>query len=1412
MSSDVKYYSLTHPQKGIWYTEKLYPGTSIGIVAATIKIKHEIDLEIFEKALNLFLLNNDSMRLRFAEIDGEPCQYVSGYQFYRLEAIEFPDSEKLYRWDAVQTQTPFPSLDSDLFYFAFVRTDDGTSGLYFKIHHLIGDAWSSVLLVNELFKYYGGLLKGIENVEPETCSYLDYIDGEKVYERSGRFASDREFWNGKFENIPELTVLKLLKREETSLRSKRRTFVLPKRLSAKLRQCCQENKTSIIAFIMSSVAIYINRVTGREEVVFGTPILNRSNAKDKNTLGMFVSTVPVRIKVDESLDYLTYSGYILKEWMSVLKHQKYPYNLLLKDIREKDRGVEKLYDIIVSYQNAKLIKENPGSYEARWHPNGYQLESLCIHVNDREDDGNIIFDYDYLSDLFYSKEIEFIHDHISRLLWHALDNPFRRLPEIEMVSEREKYRILHEFSGRTLEYDRGKVLQALFEEQAAANAGRAALVFEEESMTYGGLNERANRLAGFLRKAGAARNAVVGLRVNRSFEMIVGMLGILKAGGAYLPIVPELPRDRAEYMLADSGCKLLLANTGIAGDCFPGVKTIDILSDEIEEEDGANPVNINSPEDLAYVIYTSGSTGSPKGAMIEHRSVNNLIRATMEEIDYRSRKVLAITTMSFDVSVLETVLPLAAGGTVIIASEEEQRDNRLLAKSILKNHADILHITPSRLQLFMDDATVPGSIKSLTELIIGGEVPSQELLQYLAGMEKTRVYNVYGPTEATVQATLKRVGSENPFNIGRPLGNVKIYILDKHSNIAPIGISGEICIGGEGLARGYAGKAGMNAGKFIASPFDPNERLYRTGDLGRWFSEGDIEFLGRIDNQIKINGYRIQLEEIENALIKAEGIKEAAVLVRSRDGRKCLCAFIVPDAKISLMNIKDCLAKKLPYYMIPSYFVRIDRMPLNPNGKVDKKALELIDGGMETGNKHVRPRNRMERILAECWQKVLGIKRVGIDDNFFTLGADSMAVIRVQSLVFRYGWEASTQDFYKYPSIRRLAEVLDGRNGEKAEDGGAYTPEISNGSIRSRYFGGRIESVLITGATGFLGVHLLDEIHTRTDARIYCLVRGEDQAAVEEKLYGVLDFYFDGKYSKSRNAGRIVAVRGDVSLENFGIPEAQYESLSSEVDAIIHSAAVVKHFGEYEEFDAVNIKGTKEAVAMAERHGKLLFHISTASVLWFMNDLQELSQELSSNVYLKSKLEAEHIVTEGIRSGLSACIIRVGNLTGRYMDGMFQINIEKNAFYNRLKSYIEIGAVPDSKIKSLLELTPVDYCCRAIFDIIYKRRETGKVYNIYNGKYISMEDFVVMINSLGFDIKVLKNDLFNTYINNLLKRSANYPKLDGIINEIGSQSDMTAYMGVYPVREDKQFYWPDIDREYILKIVGHMKKVNYLTS
>ena len=1030
MSEKQQHYALTHPQQRIWYTEKLHPGTGMWNNAGTLKIKGKLDYALLERAVNVFLRDNESARLRLGLEGGVPYQYVADYQYCKIDCLDFTDRgvKNLYKWDAMQTQAPMPLIDSNLYYFAMIKLNEQEGWLYVKFHHIISDGLAIIDFGNQVMENYQSLLGGKEGSEFKLRSYLEYIRDEQEYLKSKRFEYDQQYWLKRFNELPEPTVIKQKKTNYFSTKAERKAYVMPAKLSSQIRSFCNAAGISPFSLFLSALAIHINRITGKKDIIIGAPVANRTSLHAKGTFGMFVSTVPIRIEIMDELPFIEFAQVASNQWFSALKHQKYPYDLLMQELRKQHKGLDSLYDVTLSYQIGNFQKNTEQfTYEGRWHFSGYQANSLSIHVNDRENNGKFIVDYDHQTPFFSEKEIEYFHFHMTNILSDIIEHQDKPLFMLELMSGEERDRIIERFNDTDMAFPQGETLVDLWNKRIACTPKEAvAIVCGGQPVTYGELEERSTALAAHLKKHGVKADSIVGLFVNRTTDYCVSLLAILKAGGAFLPLDAELPQDRIAYMLTDSRVKAVLVSPELEHRC-QGFNLLTIKTDTIEicEE---QLVSDCTPSSLAYVIYTSGSTGQPKGVQIEHRSIVHFVYSLNKIWEFaQGAKLLCAASISFDISVMEVLLAFMNGATLVLAQEHEVNIPKNMARLIKAEGVNMMVVTPGRMELLLSDIHGAECLRDFREIGLGGDVLSEKLLEKVQGCTRARITNFYGPTEITVCATCMNVTKSRVPSIGRPMPNVKTYILDKHRNPVPIGVPGELYIGGFGLSRGYINKPGLTAEKFVDSPFIPGQKLYRTGDLARWYPLGEIEFLGRIDKQVKIRGYRIEPGEIENFLMQVPGVTACAVTDRTdASGRRFLCAYLCGDPP-KRSKVRAELMRNLPAYMIPSCFVKIDSLPYNSSGKVDRDSLpEPGEDIMALKEDFAAPETATEQILADIWSDVLKMGRIGRDDSFFDIGGDSLTIVSVMVKVTQeFHVDISLEEVYRCPRLADLAALID---------------------------------------------------------------------------------------------------------------------------------------------------------------------------------------------------------------------------------------------------------------------------------------------------------------------------------------------------------------------------------------------------
>ncbi|KAA9008679.1 amino acid adenylation domain-containing protein [Paenibacillus spiritus] len=1032
-------YSLSHSQKRFWYTDKIYPGTGVGNVILESHLKERVDLHQFEQALNQTVMQNDALRLKVEERDGTLVQYVSDFEPVKLEVLHFSGKKELREWIRHEAGKPLPLERSILHSFTMAVVNE--SHIFVpKIHHSICDGWGLSLLLNQTYEHYSRLRKGQSLSDTPKPSYTDFIRSEEKYKDSARFRKNRDFWREKFATLPEPLELSPKRPALSDISSEVGRHYLNEEVYKRLLDFCAEHHFSPFRVLLSVWFIYFYRTTGKEDIVLGVLFHNRSSAAEKQTIGTYLSTTPLRLQVEGSFSLVDLIQSVEEEQNQIIRNQKYPLDLLMEDIRETHPTVQMsdLFRVLISYQSFEFSTQYVDQYEMSF--TGSELDDLSIHFSDREHSGQLKVDINYRTNLFTENEIRRMFEGFLQLLTEALKNPTLTISKLNMLSHRERS-MLKAFNATGVDYRQEATVLQLFEEQARRTPGRIAAVFKDTDVTYAELNQRADRLAALLAAEGVREGGIVGLLVQRSLDMLVCILAVWKAGGAYLPLDPGYPPERIQYILQDSGTDLLLAQSGqpdrISGYSGRMLKVDHLPSGHWEKA----PCMEHSPSQLAYLIYTSGSTGNPKGVMIEHRSLHNFIRAMLDRIAFdESKTMLSLTTVSFDIFILENIVPLIAGMKVVIADEQAQVDPSLLADLITREQVDMLQITPSRLRLLLDHREHAVSISRLSEIMIGGEALTEQMLAQVQRLTQAKIYNMYGPTETTVWSAIADVTGCKKVTIGQPIHNTQIHILDDYGNRMAVGAVGEIGISGDGLARGYWNRPELTQQKFISCSWEEGEqesdlyrtRVYRTGDLGRISRDGELECLGRTDNQVKIRGFRVELGEIENTLRRMPQIKECAVICgEHQPGKPMLIAYFVPEGEGTVPDLRAYLAEHLPEYMIPGQYYALDSFPLTPNGKLDRNSLPSV-GELEPleTSVYVAPMNEIEEKLVSAWQEVLGTSRIGIHDNFFELGGNSLLLIRLHEKLSGLfpGSALRVVDLFDQPTVSKIANFIKNAN------------------------------------------------------------------------------------------------------------------------------------------------------------------------------------------------------------------------------------------------------------------------------------------------------------------------------------------------------------------------------------------------
>ncbi|MEC0210153.1 amino acid adenylation domain-containing protein [Paenibacillus ehimensis] len=1043
------HYPLSSAQKRLYVLQQFENGEISYNMPGVMLLEGALDRERFEKAFRGLIRRHETLRTGFELVDGEPFQRV------------YPESEVDFAVDYAEcsggeTDTlerirrfvrPFDLRQPPLLRVGLVRLDQDEPGtkpepeperhlLLFDMHHIVSDALSMSILINEFGRLYAG-----EKLPPLRIHYKDYAAWQQAELTGQRMSRLEAYWLNVFQG--ELPVLDMptdyIRPPVRRFEGGAVTFGIGQPESGRLRQIAAQTGSTLYMVLLAAYTTLLHKYTGQEDIVVGTPIAGRPHADLEPMIGMFVNTLALRSYPSGDKTFLDYLKEIREHALKAYEHQDYPFEELVEKLNVKrDRSRSPLFDTMFALENAEQGDLSIEGLTVGPYPSGHDAVKFDLALHAAEVGDELECSLRYASSLYKRETIERMANHFVRLVEAIADSPQAQLAELEMITAAEIVQIRETFNAAAWDrYPRNKTLYAAFEEQAERSKDRVAVVFEGAQLTYGELNERANRMARVLRAHGVTADQPVAMLVERSLEMIVGMLAVLKAGGAYVPIDPRYPEDRIRFVLEDSGASLLLTQArwadkaGFAGQVL---KLDDAALYAGPPENGLNLEPVSTASHLAYLIYTSGTTGKPKGVMIEQRSVVNFTFSLFEPIyaahpEYRNMAQLA--PYVFDMSVKPIYGALLLGLTLHIVPEETRLDGGKLL-GFFRDHAiDVTDATPTFLSILVQSAQA-GEDVGVKHFIVGGEALTTKMVQsvWTTFGEQVKITNVYGPTECTVDSTIYEVEQEraaalaDTVPIGRPMPNQSVWILDARQRLLPVGVAGEIHIGGAGVARGYHRRPELTAEKFVPNPYasGSGERMYKTGDLARWLPDGTIEYLGRIDHQVKIRGYRIELGEVEAQLRKMEAVQEAVVTAREDEaGQKQLCAYVVADRELATGEFRKALSQTLPEYMIPLYFVQLPQLPLTPNGKVDRKALPVPRKGKTSETDYVAPRTAVEQALASAWQAVLGIKKVGVNDSFFALGGDSIKAIQVAAKLHQAGYKMEMRHLFANPAIAELS-------------------------------------------------------------------------------------------------------------------------------------------------------------------------------------------------------------------------------------------------------------------------------------------------------------------------------------------------------------------------------------------------------
>ena len=1429
-----EFYKISSAQKRIYFASKIAGNNSILYnVPGGVIIDGNIDLNKLEKCINTIINRHESLRTYFELNDTEVVQKIIDKYEFKLDILENVDFKNL---DSLFNEfvKPFDLATAPLFRVKAILFTNGKSAIFIDMHHIISDGTSLSIFTDELSKLYNG--ESLENLD---ITYKDFAEYENEMITSDYYKMAEEYWLNRFKD--ELPVLNLPTNYSRPANKTYQGFkiysCIDELTTKKLEELANTLSVTPYMFLIACYYILLYRYTSQEDIVVGSPIVGRDMSQTYNLIGMFVNTLALRNKIDSQSSFKDFLYTIKENLLDAYKYQTYPFDELVNKLNiSRDNSRNPLFDTMFTYQNNGYKKLEFNGLNTSYYIPDTNISKFDLSVEAVPTDNKINLSFEYATDLFSKDFITQISSHYINILHEVLENLETKISDIQMISNEEKDKILYEFNNTKVDYPRDKTIVDLFEKQVEKTPNNIAVVFENQKLTYKELNEKANSLANYLLEAGVHNEEIVGIFLDKSLESIISILSILKCGCGYMPIDVDYPTDRISYMIANSNARYILTNLSLKQKLndISNINCIDLYDSKIYKKSYSNVHLESNYNNIAYVMYTSGSTGTPKGVMVTNRNVVRLIKNTNYIRFDENEKILQTGSIVFDACTFEIWGALLNGLELYIIKKQVLLDPNLLKQYIINNKITILWITAPLLnQLSEQD---PKIFETAKILLTGGDVLS---VKHINAVKKAcpnlLIINGYGPTENTTFSTCYTINKyyTKSIPIGFPIANSTCYIVSKDSKLQPINVPGELYVGGDGVSRGYLNDPQKTDAKFISNQFG-NGFLYKTGDLAKWNSDGSISFLGRIDNQVKIRGFRIELNEINVSIKKFNGIKECVTIVKNINNEKSICSYITADIDISIPGLKLFLKNILPNYAIPKYIIKLNSFPINTNGKINQNLLPLPDKSINNIQNYVAPKTKIQKQLVEAWEKILQKENIGINDDFFELGGDSLLAMNLNLELKKITNKLSYADIFRYTTISKLEEkILFNENKpmlEKIDNlPESFINVLNNNLKKTKITKYTTQNILLTGATGFLGSHILDQIIKNTNCNIYCLVRPNNKTDAKERLIAKLHYYFGNKYNNYLDK-RIYVLSGDTCQNNFGLSTDDFSTIIEKIDVIINSAAVA-HYGNYNNIYNANVNSVKNILEFCKAYNKKLYHISTRSVSGENMDTSLLEESNSKhktivfnesslyigqnldNAYSHTKFEAERNVLEYITKGVDAYILRMGNLMPRYSDALFQENIQDNNFINKIKTFIKLGFIPDYLTNYKFEFTPVDYAANAILKLINHPSDKNRIFHLYNHKTIYLKTFLKLLKKENIEINILSESDFVNRVNLLMQNDNSKQILSYIIDDFDKNLHLNYTSNIkissnFTTRYLKRihFTWPRILKQYIINFIELIRR------
>lgn len=1415
-------YELTNPQKNIWQLEQISKkNSSINNILSVMKLKGNLKEDLLYKTICKIIEVNDSFHIRFTKQNDSLYQYFKEKIDMRIEVknISTNDISDLIK-DCQKVEISFDKP----FFFCLVFAPNYTYVIY-KSHHIIADAWGMTQVAEQIKEIYQKLLKNESLDSYQKTSYTSLITREKNYLSSQKYNIDYEYWEN---YVDTFTASKLFPKTDLfEKRGKRYDQKIENSLFDAISRYCKDHKITEYSFFLGIVAIYFSKIFNSNHTVIGTPFLNRQKRfKELECTGMYVSTLPLSISVDKEDDFISLCKNISSSNLSLYKHSNFPYHKIQELYCKQKNDNTQLYEIGFSYQVNQLQSsmENEDLGECEWIFSGEQNNPLTIHITTLNQ--YKILHYDYLLSCFAEDEIKKMNEIILHLISEVL-NGKEKISSINTLTDSDVVSLLALNNTGTIKNSNKTVID-IFDDIAKKYPKKIAITCDKVNITYKELEQKINSTVKILKDFGVTKNVPVALFFDKSIEMIVAMFAVLKAGGCYVPILPDEDKTRIEYILKDCNPKCILTHKNYNEKIDSNIEIINLDKLDFNISDNADTTTI-SPEDIAYIIYTSGSTGNPKGTMVMHKniaclreSINNdyILKATDNDVS------ISLLKYSFDASGIDIYSSLLFGGKLVLVKKEDELNPEKVIRLMEKEKVTRSFLIPKWIEhIALHDKLLNANLSSLKILGTGGEILKPYIIEnLLAKYSNLKVLNLYGPTETTMFTTCKQVSvyeiKNNYTSIGKPIFGARIGVINSDLELMPIDTKGELIIyedenSIQNIAKGYLNLSEQTNKKFVEI-FHPvlnkKVRAYLTGDIVKINKQLEIEFFGRDDDVVKVNGgYLVALNEVENRIQKLLGNNfEVYPIAIPYKNTKSIILFLTKKEKnISLYNTKNYINNNISFYMKPKKIIELEEFPRNSSGKINRKELKniAIKYMEDTKNKFIYPKTKVEIDIYNYVKELIGTDDFSITDDFIDdLGIDSLSLTAIYTYLEKYN--INIQDIYNNSNIKDLANMIE---NNKTYELKPDLTNISNIQVLNNVSKFDLSTVLITGVTGFLGIHLLKDFLLDTNVeKIYCIIRNKINLSGKKRLQKMIDYYFNGdKNLQDLINKKVCILNGDITKQYLGLDKKLYAEINQNVTTVINSAANVRHFVKPDQIRKDNVQSVINLIDFCGSQ-KSLAHISTLSIAGFETPFSKnkifdenslyIHQEFNHNPYLISKFEAEKYILEAtMQNNLNAIIFRLGNIMPRISDGIFQINSSQNVFLCALKAIIESNVIAKDFLDLKLEFSPVDECSNIILSLL-NEGALQSIYHILSDKEIKISELKTLLRFLNCDILDVDS---KTFIDELSKNADEYTKEYILSNNLNQYSQDSTLEKM----ENLDLKWSHVDVDYMKKVLDIINQI-----